>query len=159
MATPEASPPYRDAILFFGILPYSYTFLTLQYALTIFINMVLDRTLFSAINGIVGEKFGSFFQILSVVVPLFSIKMTTWIHDPSNLPGTKFASRLSAANDLYVREINNLWSIMRLWESQTCEKKDSSGGSKDRMIRLSDFLNAMESPDLMSKLFELRGLS
>ena len=69
------------------------------------------------------------------------------------------ASRLWAVTDLYVREMNNLLSIMKLWESQSCEKVDNFGNNENTIARLSSFLNAMESLDLMNKIYELKGLS
>ena len=68
-------------------------------------------------------------------------------------------SRLRAVLDINVREMGKLLALMKLWESRSCRKVDDYRNEKHIMTRLRRFLNAMESLDLTTKIYELKGLS
>ena len=69
------------------------------------------------------------------------------------------ASRLWAVIDIYVREMDNLLALMKLWESRSCQKVDNYRNDEDTMTRLRRFLNAMESLDLTNNIYALKDLS
>ena len=71
----------------------------------------------------------------------------------------KIASRIQAVIDIYVREMDNLLALMKLWESRSCQKVDDYRNDEDTMTRLRSFLNAIEFLDLTNKIYELKGLS
>ena len=81
------------------------------------------------------------------------------IYLPDCIQKPTIPSRLGAVIDINSREMGNLLTLMKLWESRSCQKLDHYKIDKDTMTRLRRFLNAMESLDLTNKIYELKGLS
>ena len=105
----------------------------------------------------------------SELTVLRAIALLVFSYIPSHIIGTipfwyyrqgpSIASRLRGVIGIYVREMNNLLALMKLWESQSCQEVDDYKNDEDMMTRLRRFLNAMGSPDLTNKIYELKDLS
>lgn len=119
--------------------------------LVILIGMLLvDRTEFSSpVLRVVGLLFFSY-----AISHLITTLLLEHYRQKSSI-----ASRLQAVRGIYLREMDNLLTLMMLWESQSCQKVDNYRNDKDTMTRLRRYLNAMESLDLINEVYELKDLS
>lgn len=119
--------------------------------LVILIGMLLvDRTEFSSpVLRVVGLLFFSY-----AISHLITTLLLEHYRQKSSI-----ASRLQAVRGIYLREMDNLLTLMMLWESQSCQKVDDYRNDKDTMTRLRRYLNAMESLDLINEVYELKDLS
>ena len=78
---------------------------------------------------------------------------------PDDRLKTSIAFRFQVVTDIYVREMDKLLALMKLWESRSCRKVDVYRNYEYTMTRLRRFLNAMGSPDLANKISESKDLS
>ena len=105
------------------------------------------------------SRLWSFFQATFDVLSLYF----RWsVYNGPNLyyrQKVSIASRLWAVTDMTVREMDNVFVSMKLWESRPCQKMDDYKNDEDTTTRLRSFLNAMESLDLTNKIQKLKGLS
>ena len=92
--------------------------------------------------------------IIRIITPISYYRQELYYREKPIIP-----SRLRAVIDINVLEMGNLWALMKLWESRSCQKVDDYRNDEDTMARLRSFLNAMESLDLTIKIDELKRLS
>ena len=69
------------------------------------------------------------------------------------------ASRLRAVPDTCTREMDKVLFLMKQWERRSYEKVDDYRNDEDTTMRLRRFLDAIESPELTNKIYDLRRLS